>query len=136
MLALAPLLTAGMPVGELEVSVTGLRNAKGDVHLCLTSDARHFPDCRGDPHAHTLSAAASAAGSFHFTGLPPGIYALSVIHDENGNGKLDTIAAIPKEGFGFSRNPAIHFGPPGFRRAHFTIGTGESRQQVRMRYFL
>ena len=36
----------------------------------------------------------------------------SLLHDENENSKLDTMLKIPKEGFGFSRNPAIRMGPP------------------------
>ena len=71
-----------------------------------------------------------------YRGLPPGRYAVSLFHDENGNGKLDTIAGIPREGFGFSRNPPIRFGPPRFNSARFTVaGTGD-RQQVKMRYLL
>lgn len=76
---------------------------------------------------------ANAAGSVMFDGVAPGTYALSLIHDENGNGKLDTALAIPREGFGFSRNPKIAFGPPKFAAAAFPIN-GSSSQSVRMKY--
>jgi len=59
-----------------------------------------------------------------------------VIHDENGNAKLDTLAGIPREGFGFSRNPAIRFGPPRFAAARFAVGGDANQQQIRMRYIL
>jgi len=40
-----------------------------------------------------------------FEDIPPGTYALVVIHDENMNGKLDTNwVGIPKEGYGFSND--------------------------------
>jgi uncharacterized protein (DUF2141 family) len=78
----------------------------------------------------------ASANSLHFDGLPPGGYALAVIHDENGNKKLDTFAGIPREGFGFSRNPPISFGPPRFAAARFTLTGDADRQQVRMRYLL
>ncbi|MCE3519738.1 DUF2141 domain-containing protein, partial [Escherichia coli] len=71
-----------------------------------------------------------------FAGLPRGSYAIAVIHDENGNAKLDTFAGIPREGFGFSRNPPIRFGPPHFAAARFTIAGDADRQQIRMRYIL
>ncbi len=40
-----------------------------------------------------------------FEDFPPGAYAITVIHDENMNGKLDTNwLGIPKEGYGFSND--------------------------------
>jgi len=61
---------------------------------------------------------------------------VAVIHDENSNSKLDTFAGIPREGFGFSRNPAIAFGPPRFTAARFTLDSDAEAQQIRMRYIL
>ncbi|MES2495959.1 MAG: DUF2141 domain-containing protein [Pseudomonadota bacterium] len=125
----------GGPGSELELQVEGLRNAKGMIRLCLTRDARHFPDCAGDPQAIKRSAAAGPAGIV-LSGLSPGRYALSLIHDENGNGKLDTLLGMPKEGFGFSRNPAIGFGPPKFADVLSDVGPGHSRWNIRVRYIL
>ena len=73
---------------------------------------------------------------FRFAALPPGDYAVAVIHDENGNARLDTFAGIPKDGFGFSRNPPIRFGPPRFAAARFTLAGDAEQQQVTMRYIL
>jgi uncharacterized protein (DUF2141 family) len=122
------------PVSSLDVRFTGLRSAKGVLQLCLTSDAGAFPDCRGaNGIKRTVSAGAPA---IRFEGLPPGDYAMAVIHDANGNARLDTTLGIPREGFGFSRNPAIGFGPPRFQAARFTVGNGAEVQQVRIRYLL
>jgi uncharacterized protein (DUF2141 family) len=121
---------------ELRVEVSQLRNAKGVVHVCLTMDQANFPDCKSDARAHRLSVAASKAGELTFRHLASGTYALSIIHDENGNGKLDTFAKIPREGFGFSGNPPIRFGPPKFSEASFTLTPGRNLQVVKMRYLL
>lgn len=131
------LLTAAAPPPEtasLQIDVTALRSQKGMVQLCLTRDAAAFPDCTRDPGAirRTLPA---GNPRIRFTGLVPGAYAISVIHDANGNARLDTLMGIPREGFGFSRNPAIGFGPPSFAAARFTVA-GAEIQQVRMRYLL
>ena len=72
----------------------------------------------------------------HFNALPQGGYALAVIHDENSNARLDTFAGIPREGFGFSRDPPLRFGPPRFAAARFTVGSGAQVQQVSIRYIL
>lgn len=132
-------LLAAMTVGaaepsSLDVSITGIRNLKGNVLICLTANARAFPNCAADALAHKLVVPAAKAGSIHFAGIDPGLYAISLIHDENANGKLDTAMMIPREGFGFSMNPAIVFGPPKFASARFDIGPGETAQSVKMKY--
>jgi len=128
-------LPAAVPTGQLDVEFTQLRSAKGVLQICLTSDPADFPDCKKGVGAvrRTISA---AAPHIRFENLPPGHYAIAVIHDANGNAKLDTTLGIPREGFGFSRNPAIGFGPPRFASASFQTNGGAETQQVRIRYLL
>ncbi|MEG3088484.1 DUF2141 domain-containing protein [Sphingomonas sp. PB4P5] len=124
-----------MPVADLHVDIAKLRSAKGMVRICLTADPKNFPACVDDARAMTRSVPARDT-SITFGALPQGDYALAVIHDENSNNKLDTLAGIPREGFGFSRNPAILFGPPRFTAARFTLAGDAETQQVRMKYML
>ena len=105
------------------------------MRVCLTADPDNFPNCVDDADAVTRSVPATS-GSLTIGGLKPGGYAVAVIHDENGNAKLDTFAGIPREGFGFSRNPAIRFGPPRFDAARFPFAAGAEKQQIRIRYLL
>jgi uncharacterized protein (DUF2141 family) len=126
---------AAMPMGDLEVRVERLRNVRGVLHLCLTREPAHFPDCGKDSRAVKRSIAATA-GAVRFTGIEPGGYALSIFHDENRNGRLDTFVGIPREGFGFSRNPVVRFGPPRFDQVRFNLASGFTRQSVRMQYLL
>jgi len=134
--ASAPSIALAFQAGEVEVAVEGLRNARGQVRLCLTRDPDHFPDCNGDPAAVKRSLPAGQTAGIRLGGLAPGTYALSVIHDENGNGRLDRFMAIPREGFGFSRNPRIRMGPPRFEEVRFEVGAGRVRQTIRLRYLL
>lgn len=127
------MLLGAAPAARLDVTVAGLRSAKGSLRLCLTADPANFPACVDDADAVTRSVPAGMT-RVSFDGLPYGAYALAVIHDENNNARLDTVIGIPREGFGFSRNPAIRFGPPRFAAARFTIAGDAERQQVRMRY--
>ncbi len=82
------------------------------------------------------SVAAGQAGHIMLPSVAPGTYALSVIHDEDSNGRLNRFLAIPREGFGFSRNPRIRMGPPRFEDVRFEVNTGEVRQDVRILYLL
>lgn len=127
------LLAGASPVGRLDIEIGKLRSSKGVIQLCLTSDPKNFPACVDDARALTRSIPATAR-EVRFDALPVGDYAVAVIHDENGNKKLDTALGIPREGFGFSRNPAIGFGPPKFAAARFTLDADGAEENIRMRY--
>jgi uncharacterized protein (DUF2141 family) len=129
-------LLASSDSAELELHVGGLRSTRGLVHVCVTEAPAYFPDCHADTRAVTATVAAGAAATIRLGPLAPGAYAIAVVHDENANGKLDTILSIPREGFGFSRDAPVRFGPPHFADARISIRTGANRQSVRMRYVL
>jgi uncharacterized protein (DUF2141 family) len=129
------LLLGASPIASLELDVQNLRSAKGLLQICLTARPESFPNCKNDPRAISRSVAATQA-SVQFDGLAPGNYAIAIVHDENGNKRLDTVMGIPREGFGFSRNPAIGFGPPRFDAARFAVDGAGKPQQVKMRYLL
>ena len=120
--------------GAVEVRIDGVRNARGTLHLCLTREPAHFPDCGSDPSAIKRSVSASTR-QVKLT-VPPAQYAVSVFHDEDSDLQLDTMLGIPREGFGFSRNPRVRFGPPRFRDVRIEVPTGFSLVPVRMQYLL
>ena len=122
------------PVG-LNVSIERLRNDRGLLRICVTRERKHFPDCSKDPGALRRSVPASTV-AVSFEGLKSGLYAISILHDENGNGRMDFILGVPREGFGFSGNAAPRFGPPGFEAAAIRVVAGVAAQTVRMRYLL
>ena len=126
-------LAAASPVTRLDVEVDNLRSAKGLIRICLTAEPDNFPACVDDAKALTRTLPA-AVRTTSFPGLPQRGYALAIIHDENSNSKLDTIAGIPREGYGFSNNAAVRFGPPRFSAARFMLAGDAEMQQVRMRY--
>lgn len=134
-LTLVALTTGAAPTGSLDVRIDRLRSAKGVLRICLTADPKNFPGCVNDARAITRSVPASER-EVQFSGLPYGHYAVAVIHDANNNAKLDTLLGIPREGFGFSRNPTINFGPPRFKSAEFGVESSPVTQTIEMRYFL
>jgi len=120
----------------LEVSISGLRNMKGNVLVCVTANPRFFPDCSKDPKSFRATVPARDSAQVSFRGIAQGTYAIALVHDENGNSKMDMAIFLPKEGFGFSRNPAIVTGPPKFKAAAFAINAAEVSQHVKMKYML
>ncbi|MBL8651077.1 MAG: DUF2141 domain-containing protein [Sphingopyxis sp.] len=133
--ALALLTGATAPPPEIDVSITGLRNMKGQVLVCLTTNAKAFPDCSKDKASVKMAVKATAAANFKIAAPASGTYAIAVVHDENSNNKMDTAIFLPKEGFGFSRNPTITVGPPSFKSASFAV-SGDTSQSIRMKYML
>lgn len=70
-----------------------------------------------------------------FDNIPAGKYGLSVIHDENENGELDSnMIGIPKEGFGFGNDAMGTFGPPDFEKASVDVRKDNASFSVSLRY--
>lgn len=58
----------------------------------------------------------------NFENLPAGDYAVSAIHDQDANGKLNrNFIGKPREPFGFSNNVRVRFAPPAFDKTKFTV---------------
>ena len=135
----ALLLTAAADAPEsitINLVLTGLRSSAGAVRVCVWPEENGFPDCRRGANVRMLAAPAAPEVRLAVTGLAPGRYAVSVIHDENGNRRLDkNLLGIPTEGVGFSHNPRVTFGPPAFAKARFDA-VAEATQTIRIRYFL
>lgn len=137
--AAATLLVAAAPPedGEVVIAITQLRSDKGVVRACMTTNPDIFPRCREDPDSHRTVVPAGENIELRFTDVKPGNYAVALLHDENDNGKADrALGMMPKEGFGFSRDAKVRFGPPKFKDAVFDYdGKGEVIT-IRMRYLL
>ncbi len=129
-------LVAPVAAATVDISISNLRSTKGDVLVCLSQDPKYFPDCTKDKDARKIKVAASSAGKIHIRDVKPGTYAVALVHDENGNGKMDLRLFLPREGFGFSRNPKIGMGPPKFKSAQFTVGVDDASYAVKMKYIL
>ena len=121
--------------GTIIVHITGLKNFAGKLGVSLYNSKRGFPGKHEQAYASVLKKITSTAENVIFEHLPYGSYALSVMHDENDNGKLDTnFIGIPKEGVGVSNNPKIGMGGPKFNDSVFTLDTKELEVTVAMKY--
>jgi uncharacterized protein (DUF2141 family) len=107
-----------------------------DLSVCLWSDNKGFPDCSKSASTQNRNVPARSAGrSIVFGGLKPGTYAVSVLHDENANGRLETnFVGIPREGAGISNNALPKFSAPRFKDAAFQL-RGDTAQDIRMGYY-
>ena len=109
---------------SLRVEVSSFRNAKGTLNCRLFTEAASFPDGDG---ARTVRAAISGAqATCVFDDLPTGIYAVAVVHDENGNGRLDkNFLGLPTEGYGVSNNRTYAASSPKWDESRFNVSSRE-----------
>ena len=119
----------------IHVEIAGLRNDKGQAVCSLFSSAGDFPKHTENAVAHGTSVISNRHAVCEFSGAAPGTYAVSVFHDENSNGKLDTnFMGIPREGVGASNDAKGHFGPPKFDIASFRFAGGRLELKITIHY--
>ena len=107
---------------DLTVEVSGARSDEGTVSAALYASAETWAAMKQPLRAQRVPAGARTL--LVFRDLPAGTYALAVIHDQNGNGKLDTNpVGMPIEAYGFSRDARGNFGPPKFDDAAIAVST-------------
>jgi uncharacterized protein (DUF2141 family) len=120
---------------QIHVEIVGLRNDKGQVICALFSSADDFPKKTDKAVARTTSVISGRHGVCDFSSIAPGTYAVSVVHDENSNGKLDTnFMGIPREGVGASNDARGHLGPPKFDAASFRYPGGRLEMKITINY--
>ena len=102
------LMSASMAhAADLTVKVGDIRGDKGQLMLAIYDSAAGW-EGTAKPVAEQAQPVAGDNVIFRFEGLAAGTYAISVMHDENGNGTLDTnFVGMPVEGYGFSNDPKV-----------------------------
>jgi uncharacterized protein (DUF2141 family) len=133
----APLDADSDPVGSLAVKVVGLRNDNGRVCAYVFDTADAWPGEWKRATRRACTGIEGGAATFAFERLPYGRYAVSVVHDEDGDYGLTTnLIGMPKEGVGASNNPTSRFGPPSFEAARFELASARESIRIRIKYLL
>lgn len=136
-LAALPLFAQSAPTCDLTVKIAGAKNAKGKLGVGVFKDATGFPedDSRMVARETLEIDPQKLTAEVVFGDLPCGVYAVSVRHDENVNGKLDkNFVGIPKEGYGISNNPKPKMRPPGFDEARLELSAPGQTVEIHLVY--
>lgn len=116
----------------LRVEITNIKSSGGKVQVGLFDNEKNF--LKKAIVGQTVSAQGERV-EVVFRNIPEGEYAISVIHDENENGELDSnLFGIPKEGFGFGNDAMGTFGPPSFDKAKVKVNRQNQKQVIKLRY--
>jgi uncharacterized protein (DUF2141 family) len=104
---------------NISVKVNGLSSNEGKVFLAIYDTEEDFLE---NTFKGTTSSITNQTCEVIFENIPKGIYAISIFHDENDNGKMDTnFMGIPKEDYGCSNNASGFMGPPKWKDAKFEL---------------
>ncbi len=109
---------------DLVVEVVNLASDDGDVHVALYNNPTMFPKSDGMLSERQVLPSERRVGLV-FQDLRPGVYAIAVYHDENGNHDFDqAIFGIPLEDYGFSNDVRVFFSAPSFVETSFYVPEG------------
>jgi uncharacterized protein (DUF2141 family) len=129
-----PLFSQSSSKATLEIKFTGIRNSKGQIAIGINRSPEGWPR---QPHMDPnwkKSNIADGVFTVEIPNLSYGTYAISVLDDENSNLEMDMFMGIPKEGWGFSRNPPMKMSPPKFEECSFEITKPFQQVTINLRY--
>jgi len=116
---------------SLTINVEGLRNSKGVVQYALYNRNGSIPDEKYERYFKKgIAEIRNNKSTLTFNDLLVGKYAISILHDENENGKIDKkfLVPVPSEGVGISNYESIGlFNRPNFSKASFRVDSSMTK---------
>jgi len=125
--AIAPLTQAA----DLTIRVDNVRTAGGQLMVALFDGAATFLK---QPVRSQGVPAGAGSTMVVFHDLAPGRYGLTVYHDANGNGKMDSnMMGTPVEAYAFGNDAQGRMGPPSFDDAALAVPAAGLATHVTLR---
>ncbi|MFC1490378.1 DUF2141 domain-containing protein [Candidatus Latescibacterota bacterium] len=122
--------------GDIELQISGLRNDNGILRVLLFQSSDGFPSDHTKSYVLKNVSIIKDSVSVKIPNVPYNDYAVTVLHDENSNGELDTNwLGLPKEGVGVSNNAKSLLGPPKYKDAKFNLNSKKLILNIEMTYF-
>ena len=108
----------------LTIEVASFENTKGVLRVCVTDQKDDFLKSCAFSKIVTVE---DDTVSLKIENIEKGNYAVSVYHDENNSGILETggVFGIPLEPYGFSNNPNMTFGPS-YKKSVFKMASDKN----------
>ena len=106
---------------KISIKIDGIKSNNGSIAVAIYDNEDKW--LSDESVASQKKSAAKGKLEFEFTDLKPGKYGISILHDENDNGKLDMsfFPPGPEEGTAISRDAPASFGPPKWKDAIFPL---------------
>ena len=115
---------------DIIVNISNFKSNTGKVHVALFNSESTFLD---EGFKGVVADIKDNTCTVTFKNIPKGTYAISLFHDENSNGKMDSnFLGIPKEDYGCSNNAKGFMGPPKWEDAKFEVKQSTIQQTIKL----
>lgn len=122
------------PSGNIELTITNIRNASGQVLVSVFNREQGFPSDSTQAFRTYIVEAREPKLTLNINNLPYGEYAIALVHDENRNLLLDyNLVGAPVEGYAATGSNR-RFSAPRFQFSKFSLESRIMRIEVRMNY--
>jgi uncharacterized protein (DUF2141 family) len=133
-LFLAASLLGTASAADVTIVVKGVRSDQGQVAALAFTKEQGFPDQFAKAMRQATVPARKGDVTITLKDLPPGKYALTVMHDQNADGKLQrNIFGIPQEGVGVTGKPLGNRAPK-FSESIIEVTQNENRE-ITLKYW-
>ncbi len=120
---------------RLNVKVTGVDEARGNVTITVYPDQSDRFLAKGGKLARQRVKAAAPTTTACFVLPAAGWYAVAIYHDADDNHDFKrSLVGLPREGYGFSRNPKSLIGLPSLAEVRFEAKDSDNLQTVQLSY--
>lgn len=108
-----------LKLSSVSIEITGVSSDDGAVFIAMYTDDESWLNTTDFQSKSNIE---NGKATVKFDNVPVGQYAISVYHDENDNGEMDTnFMGIPKEDYACSNDAKGRFGPPKWEDAVFEV---------------
>ena len=122
LIIIALFLSSNLMAYDIHLEISNMKNYKGQILIALFDRKDSFPQPDVTYKKAILKKIDDSVMKYTFKNIPKGIYAITLVHDENSDGKMNTnFLGMPKEGYGVSNNPKNMFSPPSFKQGKFKL---------------
>ncbi len=117
--------TTAIAYSRLQFNILTFQNTNGQLVAALFNSSANYSN--NIIYKSLFTTITAVDMNIAFDSIPPGTYSFSCFHDANSNNVLNqNIFGLPTEGYGFSNNPGLTFGPPPFSAINFTVTGGDT----------
>ena len=128
-LTILALVNTPLHAQTVKLNISGIKHGQGQFLIQIFQGESNYN--QNKPYQAKAVNAKQNTLSVNFENVEAGEYAIRYFHDENSDGKLDkNLFGMPTEGYGFSNNPKINFGPPSFSDMAFIVDNKQSSTET------
>lgn len=113
---------------NIAIEISNIKSDEGKLYVALYDQEGNWLN---EMYTGAIGTIRNNKSSVVIENVPPGVYAISMFHDQNDNQKLDmNFMGIPKEPTACSNNAKGSFGPPKWEDAKFAVKSEPLNLQI------